>query len=92
MFAEVFDPRNKKGKRHPLKSILGLLIVGLMCGHKGYTSIATWARTQTQLAKALGLMLTIFTAWTWVNREQVALDAGYAVTKTEYKNAYSADG
>ena len=54
MLAEVFDPRNKKGKRHPLKSILGLLVVGLMCGHKGYTSIATWARTQTQLAKALG--------------------------------------
>ena len=25
-----------------------------MCGHKGYTSIATWARSQTALAKALG--------------------------------------
>ena len=54
MLAEVFDPRNKKGKRHPLKSILGLLVVGFMCGHKGYTSIATWARSQIALAKALG--------------------------------------
>ena len=25
-----------------------------MCGHEGYTSIATWARNQTQLAIALG--------------------------------------
>ena len=25
-----------------------------MCGHKGYTSIATWARYQPALAKALG--------------------------------------
>ena len=54
MLAEVVDPRNNKGKRHPLESILGLLVVGFMCGHKGYTSIATWARNQTQLSKALG--------------------------------------
>ena len=41
MLAEVPDPRNKKGKRHPLKSFHTLVVVGLMCGHKGYTSIAT---------------------------------------------------
>ena len=54
MLAEVPDPRNKKGKRHPLVSILALVVIGLMCGHKGYTSIATWARSQPTLAKALG--------------------------------------
>ena len=54
MLAEVPDPRNKKGKRHPLKSVLTLVVVGLMCGHKGYTSIATWARYQPALTKALG--------------------------------------
>ena len=54
MLAEVPDPRNKKGKRHPLKSVLTLVVVGLMCGHKGYTSIATWARYQPSLTKALG--------------------------------------
>jgi predicted transposase YbfD/YdcC len=54
ILAEVDDPRNKKGIRHPLEAILGLLVVGFMCGHKGYTSIATWARTQPQLTKALG--------------------------------------
>ena len=48
------DPRNKKGKRHPLVSILALMVIGLMSNHKGYTSIATWARQQPALVKALG--------------------------------------
>lgn len=54
ILAEVPDPRDKKGKRHPLVSILALIVVGLMLNHKGYTSIATWARSQPQLATALG--------------------------------------
>ena len=54
MLAEVPDPRNNKGKRHPLVSILALVVIGLMCGHNGWTSIATWARSQLALAKALG--------------------------------------
>ncbi len=54
MLAKLTDPRKEKGKRHPLNALLALLVVGLMCGHKGYTSIATWARSQTALAKALG--------------------------------------
>lgn len=54
ILAEVRDPRHKKGKRHPLVSILALIVVGLMSGHKGYTSIATWARSQPHLRKALG--------------------------------------
>ncbi len=54
MLAEISDPRKDKGKRHPLKSILALVVIGLMCGHKGYTSIATWPRSQPALAKALG--------------------------------------
>ncbi len=52
--AEIQDPRNNKGKRHPLNSILGLVLIGFMTGHKGYTSIATWARTQQNLARTLG--------------------------------------
>ena len=54
MLAEVTNPRNEKGKRYPLVSILALIVIGLMCGHKGWTSIATWARSQPALAKALG--------------------------------------
>ena len=49
ILAEVPDPRNNKGKRHPLVSILTLVIIGLMCGHNGWTSIATWTRSHTQL-------------------------------------------
>ena len=54
ILAEVPDPRNEKGKRYPLVSILVLIVIGLMSNHKGYTSIATWARSQPELAKALG--------------------------------------
>ena len=54
MLAEVPDPRHKKGKRYPLVSILALIVIGLIANHKGYTSIATWARNQPELAKALG--------------------------------------
>jgi predicted transposase YbfD/YdcC len=54
ILAEVPDPRHKKGKRHPLVSILALIIIGLMSNHKGYTSIATWARKHPKLTKVLG--------------------------------------
>ncbi len=54
ILAEVPDPRHKKGKRYNLVSILALLVIGVMSNHKGYTSIATWARSQGALAKALG--------------------------------------
>ena len=54
ILAEVPDPRYKKGKRHPLVAILALLVIGLMSNHKGYTSIAIWARNQPELTKALG--------------------------------------
>ena len=55
ILAEVPDPRHKKGRRKPpLVAILALLVIGLMSNHKGYTSIAIWARNQPELAKALG--------------------------------------
>ena len=54
MLAKVPDPRKKKGCRHPLKAMLGVLVVGLLCGHKGYTCIAIWLRRQPAVAKALG--------------------------------------
>ena len=33
ILAEVPDPRHKKGKRHPLVSILALIVIGLMSNH-----------------------------------------------------------
>ena len=52
--AKIEDPRNEKGKRHPLNSLLGLNIIGFMTGHKGWTSTAKWARSQPDLVQALG--------------------------------------
>ena len=50
ILAEIPDPRNKKEKCYPLVSILALIVIGLMSNHKGYTSIATWARSQDELS------------------------------------------
>ena len=54
MLAEVPDPRNKKGQRHPLVSMLALTVVGLLCGQRSYTAIAKWARLHPDLREALG--------------------------------------
>ena len=54
MLAEVPDPRNKKGCRHPLVSMLALTVVGLLCGQRSYTAIAKWARLHPDLRRALG--------------------------------------
>ena len=54
MLAEVPDPRNKKGCRHPLASVLALTVVGLLCGQRSYTAIAKWARLYPDLRRALG--------------------------------------
>ena len=54
MLAEVPDPRNKKGCRHPLVSMLSLTVVGLLCGQRSYTQIAKWARLHPDLRQASG--------------------------------------
>ena len=51
MLAKVPDPRKKKGLRHPLEVMLGVLVVGLLCDQKGYTCIAMWIRSQPVLTQ-----------------------------------------
>ena len=48
------DPRKKKGRRHPLKAILAVTVVGLLCGQRSYTAIAKWARIHPDLRQGLG--------------------------------------
>ena len=54
MLAEVPDPRKKKGRRHPLVSMLALTILGLLCGQRSSTQIAKWARLHPDLRQTLG--------------------------------------
>lgn len=44
--AQVPDPRQKSGLRHPLVAMLTASCCAPLCGAKGYAGIAQWARTQ----------------------------------------------
>jgi hypothetical protein len=55
VLAEVEDPRQRRGQRHPLRSILALSVAATLCGAKGYGAIAQWGRNHgAELARALG--------------------------------------
>ena len=54
MLAALPDPRKEKGKRHPLKAILALAIIAILCGYRSYAAIAEYGRTYKMLRKALG--------------------------------------
>jgi DDE_Tnp_1-associated len=56
VLAQVPDPRDRSGKRHPLAAILGLAVAATLCGAKGYGAIAEWGRNYgIELAQALGI-------------------------------------
>lgn len=40
--AEIPDPRQASGRRYPLKAILSLVCVGLLCGYQSIKAIAEW--------------------------------------------------
>jgi DDE_Tnp_1-associated/Transposase DDE domain len=53
--AQVPDPRNPKGTRHPLPAILSLAVLAMLTGAKGYSAIAQFGRDKgAALAWALG--------------------------------------
>ena len=41
--AEVVDPRARRGKRHPLVTVLGIAVCAVLTGAKSYRTIAEWA-------------------------------------------------
>jgi DDE family transposase len=56
VLAQVPDPRDRSGKRHPLPVILALAVAAALCGYKGPTAIAEWSRNYgVEFARALGL-------------------------------------
>lgn len=55
VLAEVPDPRQARGRRHPLPAILALACVAMLGGHDSLLAIAEWGRHQgTELATRLG--------------------------------------
>jgi predicted transposase YbfD/YdcC len=55
VFSSIPDFRQPKGKRHPLKAILSMAAVAMLCGARSYTAIADWGRNYGQaLTHALG--------------------------------------
>lgn len=55
LLAEVPDPRDDRGKQHPLSALLGLAVVAMLTGARGPEAIAQYGRDQgAWLAKALG--------------------------------------
>jgi hypothetical protein len=54
-WAEVPDPRKRRGKRHPLGPILSLACVALLCGCDSVLAIAEWGRGQrAEVVERLG--------------------------------------
>src|SRR5215207_6130166 len=55
VLAEIPDPRNRKGTRHPLSAILSLAVLAMLSGAKSYSAIAQFGRDKGfALAWALG--------------------------------------
>ena len=44
--ADVPDWRSRRGQRHPLTAILGLVCCAILCGTKSYAAIAQWGADQ----------------------------------------------
>jgi len=55
VLAQVPDPRNPKGIRHPLSAVLSLAVLAMLTGAKSYSAIAQFGRDKgAALAHALG--------------------------------------
>ena len=53
ILGEIDDPRNPKGKRHPLGAILSLCVVAMMAGAKTPKAIANWWKNRIGLGSFL---------------------------------------
>lgn len=42
------DPRRKAGKRHPLETVLSIVVCAVLCGCRGYRAIGAWSQSLTR--------------------------------------------
>jgi hypothetical protein len=55
--ADVPDPRDRSGRRHPLSAMLAHSCCAILCGCRGYAAIAQWGRDQPiELMHKLGYL------------------------------------
>lgn len=52
--AQIPDPRAPRGRRHPWRALLLLIVVGLLCGANTPQSLARWATNHRRYRRRLG--------------------------------------
>lgn len=46
VLSQIPDPRGRQGRRFSLSAIMATMVCGILCGHRGYRSIAEWIALQ----------------------------------------------
>jgi hypothetical protein len=54
VFAQIPDPRHRRGTIYPLASVLTLVSTAMLCGCRSLAAIAQWGRDYNHLAPQLG--------------------------------------
>ena len=75
-FADVPDPRKRRGRRHPLPAVLALASAAMLSGARSLYAIAQWGRLQrTEVLEALGFTRDSSPCVATLHRAFKALDA-----------------
>ena len=75
-FAEVPDPRRRRGRRHPLSAVLALATAAMLSGARSLYAIAQWGRLQPpEVLQTLGFTRDTSPCVATLHRAFKALDA-----------------
>jgi predicted transposase YbfD/YdcC len=83
VLAEIPDLRSRRGKRHPLSSMLAMACCAMLCGYRSYSALAEGGRNYgTGIAQALGFThntpcaATLHTIFRQVDRDDLEARLG----------------